>query len=119
MPDPLQFTVEGQVVWVRQSPGPTHAHEVDASALVGAVKDATIGRATTVASPIFLITSRRDRPANFDAGSFSKRFFSFNWSIANQIKSSCTATPVSFSNNLVISGIELFPLQDFQTNAAV
>jgi len=118
-PAQLQLLWLGQVVCVIQLPGVEHAQDVEAMALVGAVKEATIGSATTVASPIFLITSRRERPLKPVASSDSRRFFSFSWSIANQIKSSCTEAPVCFSNNLVISGIELLPSQDFQTNAAV
>ena len=88
MPEPLQFTVLGQVVCVRQPPGLTQAHDVDASALVGAVNEATIGSATTAAKPIFLIASRRERPANLVVKFAASRFFSFSWSIASQIKSS-------------------------------
>jgi hypothetical protein len=61
-----------------QSPGVTHAQETAAMALFGATKDATIGNATIEASPIFLITSRRDLPAKLALTSPSKREFSFS-----------------------------------------
>jgi hypothetical protein len=56
MPPPLQLTVDAHPVCARQSPGVTQAHEVAAIALFGAASEATIGKATIDARPIFLIS---------------------------------------------------------------
>src|SRR5262245_20448097 len=50
---------------VQSSPLP-HIHETLAIAFLGATSEATTGIATIDARPIFLITSRRLCPANFD-----------------------------------------------------
>ena len=56
LPAPLQFTVDGHEVCVAHSPGLRHAHETAARALLGAASEATIGKATIDARPIFLIS---------------------------------------------------------------
>jgi hypothetical protein len=111
--------VDGQLVCIVQSALLPHLQEVKLKALGGAVKEATIGIPITAARPIFLMTSRLVEPLKLAFKLFAKRFFSLNWSIASQTKSSGTAFPESSPTNLVISATEFLPLQDFQTNAAV
>jgi hypothetical protein len=56
LPAPLQLISDAHPVCVAQSPGATHAHETAAIALFGAASEATIGKATIDARPIFLIS---------------------------------------------------------------
>src|SRR6188474_3484170 len=100
-----------------QSKSAAHAQETFAIALLGATSEATTGSAIIDARPIFFITSRRDCPTNLGFSLLSKRLFSFNWSIASQIRSSETSFPDCFSRILAISWIEVLPSHDFQTVA--
>jgi hypothetical protein len=71
----------------------TPAEHATAHAAVGATREETIGNATTAAKPIFLIASRLVCPLKLTFSSAANKLFSLNWSIASQIKFSCTAVP--------------------------
>src|SRR4030095_2584690 len=79
-PAPLQFVVFGQPAFgtFPQDDGFWHAHDAAANALCGATSEAITGIATIEASPIFLMTSRREVPSKPEASCFSRRLFSLN-----------------------------------------
>jgi len=88
-----------------------------AKAVFGTDSEATIGKATIAATPIFFKTSRLLMPC--DGILLSKRFSRFNWSSASQMKSSFIFVSNFFSTSALKSEIELFPSQCCHIKAAV
>jgi hypothetical protein len=97
------------------------AKQVCAWIALGATILATIGKATIEPTPIFRITSRRDIPLNRKATDESGviKFSFFNWSSANQTKSSPASDPILCDTNLPIPGMSRFPSHASQINAEV